>query len=87
MSQKYIGLPVGTILDEYQVNRNDIILTDEPPGKLNAISFKLFGKRSKSKEVTVRLKGSHKLFDAERAWSLETIRQAIVARVDVKEVD
>ena len=84
MKEKYVGLTAGTILDDYQLVKEDIVLIDEPPLKLVAISFKTSGSKKK-KEVTVWLQNSPSLFDKNRRWALETIRQATVGDIDVKE--
>jgi hypothetical protein len=84
MNDNYLGLPVARILDDYHLDKSDMILMDEPPGNLVAITFKRFGKGRDRKEVTVWLQGSPRLFDQERSWSLETIRQATVAHIEIK---
>ena len=78
--QAYVGKPAANLLDHYRLRYADLLLEDEPPGKLQAFSFVRPDDRQR---VVVRLQYTPKLFAADRKWDLQAIREATITAVTV----
>ena len=87
MYNTYIGLPAARILDDYHLDKNDLRMIDEPPGTLVGISFYKTTNGKSKKEVTIWLENSPKLFDHNRSWTIETIRESLTTNVTIQDAD
>jgi hypothetical protein len=72
---------LGPVLDHFKVNPKDLDYIDDPPGKLQAVEFKI-KRDSKIVRVEVKLKYTIQLFSATRKWDLEHVRNATVLEVN-----
>jgi hypothetical protein len=72
-----VGKPAGVALDYFHVKSEELKMIDEPPGVLDAVSF-----RQKTvggtKRVYLQLERNPALFSESRHWELEAIRNAKV---------
>jgi hypothetical protein len=75
IEQRFLGKPVGSALDFYNVGFEDLQMLDEPPGVLNGVSFNV--KIGESVEpVYLWLHSQSRLFSEDRHWDYQSIRKA-----------
>jgi hypothetical protein len=82
MQNDFVGKPAGIALDHFGVGYDDLSMIDEPPGKLQGVSFTA-RKADTGTPVVLWLKYGTELFSAEREWGLQQIRSATVREVAV----
>lgn len=80
--KEFTGKPAGKALGYFQCGLKDLTLVDDPPGKLQAITF-TSQKSGRPRTVTLWLKYTPRLFSAERAWTIGAIRKALVWKVAI----
>ncbi len=72
---------VGQVLDHFKVDPKNLVFVDDPPGKLQAVEFKV-KRKEKILRIEVQLKYTLELFSAERKWDMKVVRRATVLKVD-----
>jgi hypothetical protein len=79
-----VGLPAARALDHFEVGIEDLELVDEPPGKLQGVTF-THDRGGKTRRVTIWLNYTARLFAAERDWTIDAIRNATVREIATEE--
>jgi hypothetical protein len=79
-SASWIGLTVGQVLARCGTPDSELVMSDEPPGKLRGVEFECH-RRDPAGRVALELEVHAGLFSAERSWASELVKAQKVVRV------
>lgn len=78
--QTWIGLTVAQVLLLCSTPYSDVVMVDEPPGKLRAVEFDCH-QGHQTMRVVLELHYHHELFSSDRSWGEELVGQQKVVGV------
>jgi len=75
----WIGLTVGEVLAECNVDYRDVTLLDDPPGKLRSVSF-AYHHNGQPVNVVLEFKFDPELFSKQREWRQSLVESQSVTK-------
>lgn len=83
LQNQFLGKTAAEVIDYFGINRENVQMRDEPPGKLRAFLFRL-ASLPKGQVIFVELVYEDALYSADDNWKWEVIRKATVANITVQ---
>jgi hypothetical protein len=74
---------IRDIIQRYNLDANDVLFIDEPPGKLKAIQIPVKGNKKESLTIWIRYDSSRH-FSVDRDWEIEGLLNEQIDKVERK---